>query len=210
MALAFAASAALVVAAAGSSFAASNGGGHATHGKVSYHPAKVQAGQFKAYDQPVAKYTSKSCVIDLSSLSDFTPVTSVTGCSTTIKLSSSFEKRSVPGSWGSWSSPPDSESATPNILYSATATTANVSFGKKVTVGGFELEPNQFQVETVTVDFHKKGNGHGAVIGSVTRDVDGSFGARLFGGKGLNGAGWKSASITDTAGDDFAIAQVRV
>ena len=125
-----------------------------------------------------------------------------------MSLSSTFEKRSVPGSWASWGTPPDTETDTPNILYSAGATGATVDFGKKVKTGGFELEPDQFLVESFTVEFHKGANGTGAVVGTITRDVDGSFGARLFGGHRRHG--FKSAVISSSSGDDFAIAQVRV
>jgi len=213
--VAFAASAALVAASTGTTFASASGhavgnSGHAVTLKPTKHapaaPASVNA--FKAFAQPVAKYTSKSCDIDLSSLADFTPVNSVTDCGTTVSLSSTFEKRSVPNSWASWGSPPDTETDTPNILYSAGATSATVNFGKTVKWGGFEYEPDLFQVETVTVTFYKGANGTGKVRGTITRDVDGSFGARLFGGHSRRG--WKSATISNNAGDDFAIAQVRV
>jgi hypothetical protein len=179
--------------------------GKAFHGKV--NPTSINA-RFKAFNQPTSTYTSKSCAIDLSALADFTPVTSVKGCGTTVSLSSSFEKRSVPNSWASWGSPPDTETDTPNILYSAGATTATVDFGKRVKTGGFELEPNLFQVETVTVEFHKGPNGTGAIRGTITRDVNGDHGALLFGAHARKG--FKSAVITDTAGDDFSIAQIRV
>jgi hypothetical protein len=212
--VAIAASAAMIAASAGPSFAAGHAAGNSGHAvtlKPSHSaPAKPTSisKAFKAYDQPVAKYTTKSCNIDLSALADFTTVSSVTGCATTVSLSSTFEKRSVPNSWASWGSPPDTESATPNILYSAGATGATVDFGKKVKTGGFELEPDQFLVETFTVEFHKGANGSGAVVGTVTRDVNGSFGALLFGGKAKKG--FKSAVISSSSGDDFAIAQIRV
>lgn len=212
--VAFAASAALVGASAGSSLAAGHhagsNSGHAVTGKVNYHPAKptrITAG-FRAFAQPVARYTSRSCDIDLSAIADFTPVSSVTGCGTTVTLSSTFEKRSVPNSWASWGSPPDTESATPNLLYSVGATTATVDFGKRVKTGGFEYEPDLFQVETVTVEFHRGADGTGPIVGTITRDVDGSSGARLFGGHRRHG--FKSAVVSNSAGDDFGIAQIRV
>lgn len=196
--------------ASNASSSASNSGHHVS-GKVvhNFHAAKTTASKkFKAYDDPTSKYTGKSCNIDLSSLADFTPVDSVSGCKTTVSLSSTFEKRSVPNSWGSWSSPPNSESATPNLLYSVGATTATIDFGTKVKTGGFEYEPDLFQVETVTVEFHKGANGTGAIVGTITRDVDGSSGARLFGATAKKG--FKSAVVSNNSGDDFGIAQIRV
>jgi hypothetical protein len=169
------------------------------------HPDKKK---FKAYAQPTGKYTGKSCDIDLSGIADFTDLTSVSGCGTTVTFSSTFEKRSVPNGWATWSCPPASESCTPNILYSLGATSATVDFGKKVKTGGFELEPDQFQQETVQVDFYSGPNGTGKVVGTITLQPNGSNGALLFGAKAKKG--FASAVITDQAGDDFAIAQVRV
>jgi hypothetical protein len=205
--VAIAASAAMVAAAAGPSLAAGNSGHSVTVKQSHYTPSKAapMAG-FKAFDQPVAKYTSKSCDIDLSSIADFTDLTSVKGCGTTVTLSTTFDKRSVPASWGTWGSPPDTESATPNLLYSNGATSATVDFGKKVKTGGFEIEPNPFEVHSFTVEFHKGANGTGAIVGTITRDADGNAGAKLFGGHRKHG--FKSAVITTDT--DFAIAQIRV
>jgi hypothetical protein len=158
---------------------------------------------------PVTNYTTRSCDIDLSSIADFTALTQVAGCGTTVTMSVTVEKRSVPNSWATWGSPPDTETATPNLLYSGGATSLTVDFGKKVKTGGFEVEPDLFQVETIQVDFYSGANGTGTLVGSITRsDLNGSAGAKLFGGHRRHG--FKSAIITDQAGDDFGIAQIRV
>jgi hypothetical protein len=212
--VALASSAALVVAGAGTSFAghAGSNSGHAVTAKQGhYTPAKQTplSKKFKAYDQPVAAYTKKSCDIDLSSIADGTPVTTVTGCKTTVTLSATWSKQSVPnGGWASWGSPPDTESATPNVLWSQGQAVATVDFGTKVKTGGFEVEPDQFAVETTTVEFYSGANGTGKLVGTVTRDPNGSAGALLFGGTAKKG--FKSAVITNTVGDDFSIAQIRV
>jgi hypothetical protein len=209
--VAIAASAAMIAAGAGPSLAAGHAAGNSGHSvtlkQSHYTPSKAapMAG-FKAFDQPVAKYTSKSCDIDLSAIADLTDLNSVKGCGTTVTLSTTFNKRSVPGSWGTWGSPPDTESATPNLLYSNGAFSATVDFGKKVKTGGFEVEPNPFEVHSFTVEFHKGANGTGAIVGTITRDVDGNAGARLFGGHRRHG--FKSAVVTGDT--DFAIAQIRV
>jgi hypothetical protein len=214
--VAFAASAALVAASAGASFgsapsAKSNSGSHVTMKQSHYTPAKAtpMSKRFKAVDQPKGKYVSKSCDIDLSSIPDFTTLSSVTGCGTTVTLSSVWSKQSVPnGGWASWGSPPDTESATPNVLWSSGQSVATVDFGKTVKWGGFEVEPDQFAVETTTVDFYAGANGTGKLRGSVTRDPNGQSGALLFGGHAKKG--FKSAVITNSVGDDFSIAQIRV
>jgi hypothetical protein len=213
--VAFAASAALVAASAGSTFASSshatksNSGHAAASGHVSKaNPTSIDA-KFKAIAQPKGKYLTKSCDIDLSSIADFTTLSSVSGCGTTITLSATWSKQSVPnGGWASWGSPPDTETATPNVLWSQGQSIATVDFGKKVKWGGFEVEPDQFAVETTMVEFHKGANGTGAVVGTVTRDPNGQSGALLFAGHAKKG--FKSAVITNTVGDDFSIAQIRV
>ncbi len=212
--VALASSAALVVAGAGTSFAGHSAGNNAGH-SVKLHqgtkiaPAKMHADKkgFKAFAQPISKYTGKSCNVDLSSIADGSTLNSVTGCSTTITLSQSWIKVSVPNFWATWGSPPDTESATPNGLWSNGQLTATVDFGKKVKVGGFEVEPDNFAVETIQVDFYAGANGTGKLVGSISRDPNGSAGALLYGAKAKKG--FKSAVISDASGD-FAIAQVRV
>jgi len=214
--VALAASAALVAGSAGATFATSaahsNRGGATLHQGTKIAPAKVGKMhpdvRFKQFNHPVAPYTNRSCDIDLSSISDGTVLSSVTGCSTTVTLSSSWGKVSVPNTWATWGSPPDTESATPNALWSSGQTSATVSFGKKVHVGGFEVEPDNFAVETIQVDFYRGPNGTGKFVGSISHDPNGQAGALLYGAKARHG--FRSAVITDLAGGEFAIAQVRV
>jgi len=210
-----ASAAALVAFGAPTSIAAGQSGnaGHQAklHPGTDIAPAKGSAitRAFHRFGEPSTRYLSNSCVIDLSGITDFTPLSSVTGCGVTVTLSGTWEKRSVPGSWGTWNCPPATESCTPNILYSSGQTSATISFGHNVRrAGGFELEPNLFQVETMQVDYYARPNGHGQLRGTMTRRVNGDNGARLF-GVHIPG-GYRSAVITDLAGDDFAIAQVRV
>lgn len=210
--VAFAASAALVAASAGTSLAAGHAGsntGHAISGKANpnFHPGKsTQSKKFKIFSQPTGAYL-KSCDLNLSKIADFTLVDSVKGCKTKVSFSSQMDKRSVPGSWGTWGSPPDTETDTPNLLYSNGATSVTVDFGKAVNKGGFEVEPNPFEVHTFTVDFHRGIHGGGPIVGTITRDdVDGNFGAKLFGA--ISVKPFKSAVVTGDV--DFAIAQIRM
>lgn len=210
------ASAAMVAAMATPGLAAhgvgSNSGAPALHQghHAIMHKTSPNNKKFRVFAKPVKKYTNNSCDIDLSAIADGTSLNSVTGCKTTVTLSgSAWLKVSVPNFWGSWNCPPYVESCTPNALWSQGQSTATINFGKKVTTGGFELEPDQFQQETVEVDFYSRANGNGRLIGSITLQPNGSSGALLYGATSAK-AGWRSAVITDEAGDDFAIAQVRV
>ena len=160
---------------------------------------------FKQFSTPVAKYTTHTCVIDFSGLPDFTQVTSVSGCGVTVTFSVPMEKRSVPGSWGTWGSPPDTEGATPAVLYTQGATDVTLTYSNSNRLVGVEAEPNLFQVESFTATFRNRA---GATVGTINRDADGNAGAKLFAGQTSQKV--KSLEITDLAGDDFAIAQIRV
>lgn len=210
-----AASAALVAAplitatSASSAAGGSNAGTGATISGPARQPGTTTASAaFKVYAQPVAKYTGKSCAMDLSAIPDFTVVSTLTGCDTIITLIGPAEKRSVPGSWATWGAPPDTESATPHILYTAGATSIIIDDKMAANVGGVEIEPNPFAVHSFTVDFYAKSGCGGKLRGSITRsDVDGSAGAKLFAAKSKKP--FKSMCITSNDGVDFSIAQIR-
>ena len=71
---------------------------------------------------------------------------------------------------------------------------------------GFELEPDQFQQELVTATFHSS-TGDSFTLSLMP---NGSAGALLYAVQDTTaGAHITSVDINDTAGDDFAIAQLR-
>ena len=115
----------------------------------------------------------KTKEVDLSGIADFTPVSKVGK----VKFVPTTEKRSVPNSWATWGSPPDTETATPNILYTAGSTSVDIILPKKgkMTVGA-EVEPNPFEVHTFTAEYFNKA---GKSLCSITRDADGNAGARV-------------------------------
>jgi hypothetical protein len=180
---------------------------HAGKAVASVKPHSIAT--FRKFLTPTTKYVSKTCAIDLSAIPDFTVVSSVTGCGVTVSFSSPLEKRSVPNSWATWGSPPDTEGNTPNILYTSGATSVTLTYSSKGRRVGVEVEPNLFQVESFTAIFRK---GNGNTVGTINRDADGNAGAKLL--AGATGADpkqyVKSLVITDNSGGDFAIAQLRV
>lgn len=187
--------------------AKSNTGG-AVHTGKAVHAARPGAiTDFTQIKKPVSSYVSNTCVIDLSAIPDFTVLNSVSGCGVTVSFSTPLEKRSVPASWGTWGSPPYTETATPNILYSAGATSVTLTYSSKSRRIGFEAEPNPFEIHKFVADFRK---GNGAAIGSVSRKIDGTSGARLLAGvTGLEKKQWVK-SIDLSSDVDFAIGQLRV
>jgi hypothetical protein len=134
-------------------------------------------------------YMSSTKVVDLSGFSDFTPISKVKK----VKFTPTMEKRSVPGSWATWGSPPFTETATPNILYTAGATSMTITLPKKgKKIIGAEVEPNPFEVHTFTGEYKNKG---GKTVCTITVDADGNAGARLL--AAAMGSG-KAKSLTIT------------
>src|SRR4051794_38882280 len=137
----------LSTAQAADSFAGNNASGAAPAPSATSQPLAMQVtGSIKAFAQPTAKYRKKMCLADLSAISDFTPVSEVVlepGQKCHIHnatLDPAMEKRSVPASWATWGSPPNTESSTPDILYSVGSTTSRVSFFTVNCAAGVEVE----------------------------------------------------------------------
>jgi hypothetical protein len=180
-------------------------------------PAKLRPASptFNRIRRPNDTYVSTTCAVDLSAIEDFTDLSSVEGCGTTLTFSSTVNKRSVPNSWQTWGRPPKSESKTPDLLYTNGSTGLTIDFGVDVHRGGFELEPDQFQRETLQVDLYAGPDGTGDLVGTIIRrrvggppGPPGSGDARLF--AVTSAALYRSAVITDLATDDFGIAQIRL
>ena len=108
----------------------------------------------------------------------------------------------VPGTGATWGCPPATESCTPNVLWNETFSTLTITFAPEK-IMGFELEPDQFQQEEVTAQFFDGAN----LVGTIDLFPNGSGGALLYAAQ-TNGE-FTSVVITDLAGDDFAIAQLR-
>ena len=168
--------------------------------------------KFKPYDNPVAKYTSKSCAIDLSGYTNGQTYTEVEGCggkTATISIPLIKVQVGVSG-WSTWASPPFVENSAPHALADYVGgQLVTVSYSAKTKTGGFELEPNDFDPPyDFTVDFYAGPDGTGKKIGSITRNVAGQAGARLFGAKSKKA--FRSFVISGPPeAMGFAIAQLR-
>lgn len=141
----------------------------------------VPAMAFTPISSPDASYLASTTYIDPSAISDFTNVTSITDGVVTVNFSTSMNKRTVSSSWTSWSVAPDSQRLVPNdplpVFYSNQVTAVTFTLSTPVSVFGFEAEPNPFSVHTMTAQFY---DAFGNLLGTISRDVNGDAGARLF------------------------------
>ena len=112
-------------------------------------------------------------------------------------------ENNVPNSWATWNSPPFTESSTPNILWNEGFSSLTITVNSPANVVGFELEPDNFAVEEVTAQYF---NG-GTLLGTIDLSPNGQAGALLFAAQSDQDI--TSVVITDLAGGDFAIAQLR-
>ncbi len=112
----------------------------------------------------------------------------------------------VPNSWATWNCPPATESCTPNALWNQGFSTLTISTSDRENTLGFELEPDNFAIETVQAIFHASDG----MSFTLTLSPNGSAGALLFAVQDdTPGSFITSVDITDLAGGDFAIAQLR-
>lgn len=160
------------------------------------------ADSFTVFSTPTSAYTSVTTDFGggdgsggtISSLGPFT-------------FSTPMSERSVPnGGWATWNCPPATESCTPNVLYTNGATTLTMTISGSFNTIGFELEPDIFQQETVTATFFASDG----TSFTLSLNPNGSAGALLYAVQDdTAGSTITSVVIVDTAGDDFAIAQLR-
>lgn len=156
---------------------------------------------FVSITNPDAAYLASTTKIALPGSGP--DVTSITDGTLTVGFSDSMAQRQVPGGWGTWSSPPNSESATPAVLRNLDISSLTLALSQDVTTFGLELESNAFGAFDFTAQFFD-----GLTeIGSITRSVNGNAGARLFAGTSDIAFDRVVISVAGTTG--FALAQVR-
>lgn len=131
-------------------------------------------GNIVSLANPEDEYVDGTSLIDISGLSDYNNYDSITDGTVTVDFSQSLGKRTVPDNWATWSSPPYSETAYPDLMYSSSVVTLSLS--EPVGTFGFELEPNLFGSFNFTVKYYSNGN----LLGSIKRTATGDHGARLF------------------------------
>lgn len=141
----------------------------------------LPARAFTPISSPDAAYLASTTYIDPSAISDFTNVTSITDGVVTVNFSTSMNKRTVSSSWATWSVAPDSQRLGTNdplpVFYSNQVTAVTFTLSQPVSIFGFEAEPNPFGVYAMTAQFY---DAAGNLLGTISQNVNGSGGARLF------------------------------
>ena len=156
----------------------------------------------QAIPVPTPGYLAATTKIDISNLPSGSLHDFITDNGITVTFSTPMQKLGpVPDGWATWSSPPFSESANPDVLYTVDQNSLTMELSDSARIFGFELEPFFFGVSTYTADFYSGD----PLVDSITRDVNGNAGARLFGrvGEPIN-------RVVVSGPDTFAIAQIRL
>jgi hypothetical protein len=158
-------------------------------------------------------YDTSTTLIDISGLSDLETVPSISGGGLTVTFSSDMVKLSIPEEWASWGSPPATELDTaacpglgincPPVLWSGGMSSVTMELSSPVSVFGFEAEPDNPAAEKMIATFFLD-NG---TTYSVDLSPNGYYGALLFAVSST--VPIQDVTLTNLAGDDFAIANVR-
>ena len=157
--------------------------------------------------QPTPQYLADTCKFSLAGFADFDTVSSLAGCGNHIQLSQQVIKYTVePGGWSTWADPPQVESSTPEVLHTPAASNT-LTLDQPVSVIGFEVEPNHWEVHTVFVDYY---NEVGELLASIAQDIDGEAGARLMAIQRSQGDIKQVVVSIPGEGDGFALAQIRI
>jgi hypothetical protein len=157
------------------------------------------------YNNPNPNYLSgASCLINLTSIPDFTLVPTITQCGQTVTFSAAPEKRSIPASWPSpWGTPAQTEVPAPEVLYTNGQTILQITFSSPRRVAGVEASPQLGTVQSFKADYI---DASGNLIGTISKTIVGSR-ARLLAAK--TQASTKVSTIRITSNGDFAIAMIR-
>ncbi len=147
-------------------------------------------------------YIRKTNKIDFSNISNHTPLTSISDSLQTVNFSQTLNKGQVPNTWIDWSSPPQSESSKPDILFCNTEK-LTINLTQPSQIFGFELEPNSFSVSTYTINFY---NGT-TLLDTITHQFVGAYNAILV--ALISECPIDCVEIMGTRSYGFSIAQIR-
>jgi PEP-CTERM motif len=150
---------------------------------------------------PDATYLGATSSLGVSA-ADFDVVTALSDGTQVAAFDIGTVALTVPTTWATWGSPPNTESATPRVLWTNGFTSMTINLALPSFIFGFEAQPNTSVVSNLTVDFFSLG----VLVGEISLDVDGNAGARLFAASTTTDA---FDMIVISGVDDFAIANLR-
>ena len=165
---------------------------------------------------------SPSYIAETSLLSFAAPdealISSITNGSETVSfvsVTSLMRASTVGDDWSTWGSPPNTESSTPRVLWSGQddnfnpVTTLSFVLSAPVSIFGFEAEPGLLDTHTMLATFYM-----GATVEqTISLDVSGNGGARLFAAQADPGTFFDSVTLTsdiDWAAGEFRYAPAQV
>jgi hypothetical protein len=166
---------------------------------IAVWPAMRCAAQFVPITQPDAGYLGATTEFTFGD-PDFSAISSLTASPAAVTFSSDLIALTVPATWTSWGSPPDTEGATPRVLWTNGITDVTLTFDTALGVVGFEAEPNVFGVSPMAASVFNGPN----FLGQIVLIVDGGA-AQLFAATSSTGI----TSINISSLDDFAVARIR-
>jgi hypothetical protein len=161
------------------------------------------------FSLPTAAYTSGTNLIPIT-VPDESVIGSISDGNEMVSFSSQMTVTTVGDDWATWGSPPNTESSTPQVLWSGDdqnfnpVTTVTFLLSVPVTIFGFEAEPDDTAgSDMMTATFYMGGT----LEQTIALNVDGNGGAMLFAAGADPGAYFDSVTLTSDI--DWAVAEVR-
>ena len=150
-------------------------------------------------------YTSGTTKISISSISDYTNLSSITNGTQTVSFSETLTKGQVPGGgWASWNNPPATESGVPPVLITDASTTL-LTLNLQVPSSTFGIEIQPSTTANVTASFYQGST----LVGSITNNVNSTSGALLFAATSYSNPFTIVTVSVPAAAQGFAMAQFR-
>jgi hypothetical protein len=165
---------------------------------LSAAPARAD---FAPIPQPNAAYVTGTSLLSFSD-PDLSVVASLSSGPVTVTPDIPLVALTVPGTWTAWGAPPNTEGATPRVLWTNGLTSLTLKSSVLLNTFGLEAQPNTTVPAAITATFFLDNT----QVGQIVQAVDGNAGARLFAGTSLSGF---NRVVLDST-DDFAVARIRV
>ena len=151
-------------------------------------------------------YASSTKLIDITTLVDGTSYQSISDAALTATFTTKMVRLSIPTTWATWGSPPQTESSSPPVLWTNGADTLTINLSSPESVFGFEIEPNIPMSVNMQATFITQ-NGNRLTPQPISVMANGNSGAVLL--AVTSDTPFTRIDVTDLPIVDFAIANVR-